>query len=90
MRGSIGDNGRHLKSSGDSRGKCRGWEDMARILRSLHVCLEDRGDSTTNVLGYNNPDTKGGRGVPENRADGTNMEGAGEGDGSQIGENRAA
>ena len=32
---------------------------------------------------------KGGRGVPRDRVDGTNMEGLGEGNGPQIGNDRA-
>ena len=63
---------------------------MARFFWSLYVRLEDRDNFTTNALGYNGPDTKGGRGVPGDWADGTNMEGAGEGDGSQIGDDRDA
>ena len=74
---------------GDSWGKCRGWEDMAQVCRSLYVRLVDGNDSTTNALGYNGPDTKGVRGVPRDWADGTNMEGPGEDHGPQIGDDCA-
>ena len=60
---------------------------MARVCRSLHVRLEDRDDSTTNALGYNGPDTKGGRGVPRDQVDGTDMESPREDHGPQIGNN---
>ena len=81
----------HLKSwlrggPRDSCSKCRGWEDMAQVCWSLYVCLEDGNDSTTNALGNNSPDTKGGRGVPGDWADGTNLEGDGEDHGSQTGD----
>ena len=96
MQGGIGDTqgayqslvaqGKEGGGPGIRRENLREWEDTAKFCMSVHLCLEEKNNTPTNVLGDNNSDTKRG-GEPGDWADGTNMEGTQESHGSSTGDN---